>query len=51
MVAYHGYADIQKAGYILKKTYKREPYLEHGIIAGSNMVMIRAVRKRLSKKK
>jgi hypothetical protein len=51
VVVYHGYADIQQAGYILKKTYKREPYLEHGIIAGSNMVMIRAVRKRLSKVK
>jgi hypothetical protein len=51
VVAYHGYADIQRAGYILKKTFKREPYLEHGIIAGSNMVMIRAVRKKLTGKK
>jgi hypothetical protein len=50
VVVYHGYADIQKAGYILKKTYRREPYLEHGIIAGSNMVMVRAVRKRLTGK-
>lgn len=51
VVAYHGYADIQKAGYILKKTYRREPYLEHGMIAGSNMVMVRAVRKRLGRAK
>jgi hypothetical protein len=51
VVAYHGFADIRRAGYILKKTFNREPYLEHGLIAGSNMVMVRAVRKRLSKKK
>jgi len=51
VVAYHGFANIEKAGYILEKTYKREPYLEHGMIAGSNMVMVRALRKRMTEKK
>ena len=50
VVAYHGYADISKAGYIMEKTYNREPYLEHGIVAGSNMVMLRAVRNKLKQK-
>ena len=49
VVAYHGFTDIRKAGYILEKTFNREPYLEHGFIAGSNMVMLRAIRERLEK--
>ena len=45
IVAYHGYADIKKAGYILESTVKREPYLEHGFMIGSNMVMLGAIRR------
>ncbi len=45
IVAYHGWANIAKTGYILEKSMKREPYLEHGFLAGSNMVMLRAIRR------
>ncbi len=51
VVAYHGYADISKAAYILSKTMKREPYLEHGFMAGSNMVMLDAIRRTVEKLK
>jgi len=44
VVAYHSFANLRKAGYILEQTVKREPYLEHGVVAGSNMVMLRAIR-------
>jgi ribosome-associated toxin RatA of RatAB toxin-antitoxin module len=50
VVAYHGWADITKTGFILEKSMKREPYLEHGFVAGSNMVMLRAVRRVVEKK-
>ena len=49
IVAYHGYADVKQAGYILEKTVKREPYLEHGFMAGSNMVMLRAIKRAVSR--
>ncbi|MDJ0764669.1 MAG: hypothetical protein QNJ97_16945 [Myxococcota bacterium] len=45
IVAYHGWANMKKAGYILEKSVKREPYLEHGLMAGSNMVMLRALKR------
>jgi hypothetical protein len=45
VVAYHGFADVKKAAYILEKTVQREPYLEHGLMAGSNMVMLRAMKR------
>ncbi len=45
IVAYHGWIDLRKAGNILEKSVKVEPYLEHGLIAGSNMVMMTAMRK------
>ena len=45
IVAYHGWANMKKAGYILDKSCKREPYLEHGFMAGSNMVMLRALKR------
>ena len=41
----HGWADMKKAGYVLEKSVKREPYLEHGFMAGSNMVMLRALKR------
>lgn len=43
IVAYHGWANIPQSGYILEKSMKREPYLEHGFMAGSNLVMLRAL--------
>ncbi len=43
-VAYHGFVDLRKSAYILKKTVRAEPYLEHGLLAGSNMVLMRAIR-------
>jgi hypothetical protein len=49
IVAYHGYADVKKAAVILEKTVQREPYLEHGLMAGSNMVMLRAVKHAVEK--
>jgi hypothetical protein len=42
-VAYHGWVNMLKAGNILAKTIKVEPYMEHGMVAGSNMVMMRAM--------
>jgi hypothetical protein len=45
MVAYHGWADMDKTGAVLGKSCKREPYLEHGFMAGSNMVMVNAIRR------
>jgi hypothetical protein len=42
-VAYHGWVDLLKAGSILEKSVKVEPYMEHGLVAGSNMVMLRAM--------
>ncbi|MDD5305848.1 MAG: SRPBCC family protein [Deltaproteobacteria bacterium] len=45
IVAYHGFVNIDATTYVLKMSLKREPYLEHGIMAGSNMVMLRAVRR------
>ena len=45
VVVYHGFADIKKAAFILEKTVQREPYLEHGLMAGSNMVMLRAMKR------
>ncbi|MCP4196365.1 MAG: hypothetical protein GY762_04370 [Proteobacteria bacterium] len=42
-VAYHGWVDMLKAGNILAKSVKVEPYMEHGMMAGSNMVMMRAM--------
>ena len=44
IVAYHSWAAFDKNVYILWKSIRREPYLEHGFMAGSNMVMLRAVR-------
>lgn len=45
ILAYHGWADLGSAADILKISIKREPYLEHGFMAGSNMVMLSAVRR------
>lgn len=45
LLAYHGWADMDKTGAILGKSCKREPYLEHGFMAGSNMVMMNAIRR------
>ena len=45
IVAYHGWADILKSTYILEKSMRREPYLEHGFLVGSNMVMLRSVKR------
>jgi hypothetical protein len=45
VVAYHGFANLRKSTAILEQTLRREPYLEHGLVAGSNMVMIRAIRR------
>lgn len=47
VVAYHGFANIRRSTYILEKTVRREPYLEHGLLVGSNMVMLRAIREGL----
>lgn len=49
VVAYHSFADVRRAAVLLDKTVKREPYLEHGLLVGSNMVMLGAVRRRLEK--
>jgi hypothetical protein len=45
IVAYHGWANMDAAAYILEKSVKREPYLEHAFMAGSNMVMLRALKR------
>ncbi|MCP4675893.1 MAG: hypothetical protein GY854_10385 [Deltaproteobacteria bacterium] len=45
IVAYHGWANMNKTAYILDKSVKAEPYLEHGFIAGSNMVMLAALKR------
>lgn len=45
VVAYHGFAHIGKSAYILEKTINREPYLEHGLMTGTNMVMLGAIRR------
>ncbi|MCP4601546.1 MAG: hypothetical protein GY847_13710 [Proteobacteria bacterium] len=45
IVAYHSWADMSITPYILKQSVKAEPYLEHGFMAGSNMVMLRALKK------
>ncbi|MCK9460139.1 MAG: hypothetical protein M0R80_10915 [Proteobacteria bacterium] len=50
-VAYHGFADVKKAAVILEKTVQREPYLEHGLMAGSNMVMLRAMKRAMEQAK
>jgi hypothetical protein len=44
-VAYHGWVNLLKAGNILAKSIKVEPYMEHGMVAGSNMVMMHAMEK------
>jgi hypothetical protein len=44
-VAYHGWVNMLKAGSILAKSVKVEPYMEHGLVVGSNMVMLRAMEK------
>jgi ribosome-associated toxin RatA of RatAB toxin-antitoxin module len=45
VVAYHGFANLRRSTSILEQTLRREPYLEHGLVAGSNMVMLRAIRR------
>ncbi len=45
IVAYHGWVDILKSTYILEKSMRREPYLEHGFMVGSNLVMLRSVKR------
>lgn len=45
IVAYHGWVDIPNSTYILATSMRREPYLEHGFVVGSNMVMLRAVKR------
>ncbi len=45
ILAYHGWADLGRSAPILKTSIKREPYLEHGFMAGSNMVMLSAIRR------
>ncbi len=45
IVAYHGWVNLNKSAYILKKSVKAEPYLEHGFLAGSNMVMLAALKR------
>ncbi|MBN2528142.1 MAG: hypothetical protein JXR76_17250 [Deltaproteobacteria bacterium] len=45
MVAYHAFADVGKTSAILETTVKREPYLEHGLVLGSNIVMMKAMKK------
>jgi ribosome-associated toxin RatA of RatAB toxin-antitoxin module len=45
IVAYHGFVNIDATTYILKMSLRREPYLEHGIMTGSDMVMLRAIRR------
>ena len=50
IVAYHGWADMGRTPYILAKSCKAEPYLEHGFMAGSNMVMLRAVKRVVEQK-
>lgn len=50
VVAYHGYANVGRTAGIMQKTVNREPYLEHGVMAGSNMVMMGAIRKAIEKR-
>jgi hypothetical protein len=50
IVAYHSWADILKSTYILEKSMRREPYLEHGFLVGSNLVMLRSVKRTVEKK-
>jgi hypothetical protein len=45
IVAYLGWVNIAKSTYILEASMRREPYLEHGFVVGSNMVMLRAVKR------
>ena len=49
-MAYHGWANMSRTPYILKQSCKAEPYLEHGFLAGSNMVMLRAIKRVVEKK-
>lgn len=51
IVAYHAFADIGTTSAILKSTVKREPYLEHGLVLGSNIVMMKAMKKIAQQKK
>jgi hypothetical protein len=51
VIAYHGWVDMVKAGSILEQSVKVEPFLEHGLVAGANLVMLRAVRRVVEKKK
>ncbi|MBN2342110.1 MAG: hypothetical protein JXX29_11095 [Deltaproteobacteria bacterium] len=44
VVAYHAFADVAEMSPILKSTVKREPYLEHGLVLGSNIVMMKAMK-------
>ncbi len=43
IIAYHAYADVAAMSPILESTIKREPYLEHGLVMGSNIVMLKAM--------
>ena len=43
-MAYHAYANPANTSAILKATVVREPYLEHGLVMGSNIVMLKAMR-------
>jgi len=45
IVAYHAFADPARTGAILEATVIREPYLEHGLVMGSNIVMMKAMRR------
>jgi hypothetical protein len=45
IVAYHGFVRIDATASILKMSLRREPYLEHGIMTGANIVMLRAIRR------
>ncbi|MBN2803922.1 MAG: hypothetical protein JXR91_12590 [Deltaproteobacteria bacterium] len=45
IVVYHAFADVAKMSAILDSTVKREPYLEHGLVMGSNIVMVKAMKK------
>lgn len=45
VVMYHAFADVGQASSILETTVRREPYLEHGLVLGSNIVMMKAMKK------
>src|SRR5262249_30711451 len=46
LLGYHGYADVTKSSWVLRKLIAHNPTLEHGAVLASGIVFVKAVKLR-----